>query len=410
MDGKLALVLLGVTAVLTLSLLLLIATAQAAQPPAELTGLLGRLPMADEPSDQVFCIPATEAQRNRLVDERAPIGQTWACQVFYLSPYRGRSALFIERPSRTPLLYIDLNGDNHFTDRERHALPPDGDLLIKLPPIAEMRAEYPVRIRVAPPELKHLISPVGRLLLQSVIPIYSGSVSIGGRQVSVEYPADPLTLEPMSVGSWIGIDGDGNGHIDSDWLSPERAFATSNVTVMRVGDRYVSTTSIDPVTGIVKLREHVPSDYPRIELAQGTQLPDFSFVDLSGAPRRLSDLPARLMLLMVWAPWCPPAVDELPHVQRAYQTLHPNGVDVLGLTEGDVKEVRAVANQHAVTWRNSTPESVADLLKRRLHIFGNPTYIVLDAERRIVAISGIGEAGSRFRGTRLLETLRELLR
>ena len=52
-------------------------------------------------------------------------------------------------------------------------------------------------------------------------------------------------------------------------------------------------------------------------------------------------MPGRLVLLVVWAPWCPPAVDELPHVEQAYQTLHSSGVDVLGLTEGDVKEVRA---------------------------------------------------------------------
>jgi hypothetical protein len=396
--------------VLTLSLFLLIAAAQAAQPPAELTGRLDPLPTADEPSNPVFCIPATEAQRIRVVAKAAPIGQTWACQVFYLSPYRGRAALFIERPHRAPILYVDLNGDNRFTERERHALPPDGDLLIKLPPIAEMRAEYPVRIRVAPPELKYLSSPVGRLLLQSVLPVYAGSLRIGGRQVPVEYPADWSTLEPVFVGGWIRIDVDGNGHIDPDPLSPERSFVTSNVTVMRVGDRYVSTTSIDPVTRVVTLREHPPSDYLRIELAQGTQLPDFSFVDLSGASTRLSDMRGRLVLLVVWAPWCPPAVEELRHIERAYQMLHSTGLDVLGLTEGDAKEVRVVAAQNAVTWRNSTPDSVEDLLKRRLHIYSNPTYIVLGAQRRIVAIDGPGEAGWRFRGPRLLETLRELLR
>lgn len=395
---------------LTLSLLFVIAAAQAAQAPAELTGVLDRLPLAAEPSEPVFCIPATEAQRNRLVADRAPVGKAWTCKVFSLSPYSGRGALYIERPGEASLLYIDLDDDTLFTDRERHVLPPDGDLLVTLPPIAGMRAEYPVRIRVAPPELKYLISSVGRLLLQSVIPIYRGSVRIGGRQVAVEYAADPFTLDAKFVGGWIGIDADGNGQIDRDLLSPERVFATVNETVMRVGDHYVSTASIDPVTGVVKLRQHAPADYHRIELAEGTSLPDFSFVDLSGASKRLSDMPGRLVLLVVWAPWCPPAVDELPHLELAYQTLHSNGLDVLGLTEGDVKEVGAVARQNALTWSNSTPESVEDLLKRRLRIFSNPTYIVLDAQRRIVAISGIDEAGQRFRGRRLLETLQQLLR
>lgn len=394
---------------LTLSLLLLIAAAQAAQP-AEFTGVLDRLPSAAEPSEPVLCIPATEAQRNQLVADRAPVEKAWTCKVFSLSPYSGRGALYIERPGEASLLYIDLNDDSLFTDRERHVFPSNGDLFVTLPPIADLRAEYPVRIRVAPPELKYLVSSVGRVLLQSVIPIYRGSVRIGGRQVAVEYPTDPLTLDARFVGGWIGIDVDGNGQIDRDLLSPERVFATVNQTVMRVGKHYVSTTSVDPATGVVKLREHAPADYQRIELAEGTLSPDFSFVDLSGASKRLSDMQGRLVLLVVWAPWCPPAVDELPHLERAYQTLHSNGLDILGLTEGDLKEVRATAHQNALTWSNTTPESVADLLKRQLHIFSNPNYIVLDSERRIVAISGTGDAGWRFRGTRLLQTLRELLR
>ena len=394
---------------LTLSLLLLIATPHASGPPTELTGVLDRLPTADEPSEPVFCIPATEAERNRVLREPAPLGRTWACQVFYLSPYRGRRALLIERPGRTLLLYIDLNADSLFAAGERHALPRDGDLLINLPPVEQMKAEYPVRIRVAPPELKHLTSPVGRLLLQSVVPLYAGSVTIGGQQFRVEYPIDPQTFEPASTGGWLRIDGNGDGHIDADLLSPERVFATYGVTVMRVGDRYVSTVSIDPVTRVVKLREHPRSEYPRIELTEGTQLPDFTFVDLAGASSRVSEMPGRFRLLFVWAPWCPPAVDELQHVEHAYRALHSKGVDVLGLSEGDLAEVRAVAHQNGLTWRTSTPSSIEDVLKRRLHIFGNPTYIVLDADRRIVAVSGDGEAGSRFRGTRLLETLRRLL-
>jgi hypothetical protein len=225
----------------------------------------------------------------------------------------------------------------------------------------------------------------------------------------VEYPADPLTFEPKSFGGWIRIDGNGDGHIDADSLSPERIFATSEVAVMRVGDRYVSTLSIDPVTRVMTLREHPRSEYRRIELTPGTQLPDFRFVDLTGASSRLSEMTGRLVLLFVWAPWCPPAVDELQYVERAHQALHSRGVDVLGLTEGEVGEVRAVADQHGATWRNSTPASVEDLLRGPLHIFANPTYIVLDSDRRIVAVSGAGEAGSRFRGTRLVETLRQLL-
>ena len=38
----------------------------------------------------------------------------------------------------------------------------------------------------------------------------------------------------------------------------------------------------------------------------GSRAPDFEAVDLSGVPARLSDLQGEVVLLNVWATWCPP--------------------------------------------------------------------------------------------------------
>ena len=208
----------------------------------------------------------------------------------------------------------------------------------------------------------------------------------------------------------MGFDVNGDGKIDRGTLSPEKALAHSGVTVFRVGDRYVSTLGIDPVTRAVQLREHQPSDYRRIELRQGNVLPDFTFTDLSGASRRLSDMPGRLTLLAIWSSSCGPAVDELPNVERAYRTLGPKGLTVIGLPDdSDLEEMRAAIAAHGVTWPNATPHSVKQLLQERLEIWSNPVFIVLDPTGRIVMVS-TEDFTSRLRGPALVETLRRLLR
>jgi cytochrome c biogenesis protein CcmG/thiol:disulfide interchange protein DsbE len=49
----------------------------------------------------------------------------------------------------------------------------------------------------------------------------------------------------------------------------------------------------------------------------------------------LADYEGKVVLVNVWASWCPPCVDELPLVQRAHELLSARGGTVLGI---DVKE------------------------------------------------------------------------
>jgi hypothetical protein len=49
-----------------------------------------------------------------------------------------------------------------------------------------------------------------------------------------------------------------------------------------------------------------------------------------------------------------------------------------------------VISAHQVTWPNATPQSVREVLEDRLRISSNPVLIVVDAQRRIVAVDRSG--------------------
>ena len=395
---------------LVLATFLLIAGAQSGPVHPNLTGIIEPFLTASEPETPAFCVPASNTERERISDVDARKGRAWMCKLFCGTPVGERLGFLIERRWRRRVLFIDLNDDGRFANDERHALVPERDLLVRLPAKEGATVAYPVAIRVAPAEWKQQATRKQRVLLHSVLAFYLGTVTVDGRVHRVEYPPDWETLAPSIRGGWMGFDVNGDGTFGRGTLSPEKAFADSDDTVFRIGDRYVSTLGIDPVTRVVQLREHQPSDYRRIELRQGNVVSDFTFTDLSGASRRLSEMPGRLTLLAIWSSWCGPAVDELQNVERAYRTLGPQGLAVIGLPDdSDLEKMRVVIAGHGVTWPNAKPESVRQLLKERLEIWSNPVFIVLDAERRIVMVS-TEDVKSALRGPALVKTLRRLLR
>jgi thiol-disulfide isomerase/thioredoxin len=64
---------------------------------------------------------------------------------------------------------------------------------------------------------------------------------------------------------------------------------------------------------------------------RGTPLPDFELQDLRGRKWRLADLKGKVAFINIWATWCSPCREELPHLQKLHDRLKDRP-DVLVLT------------------------------------------------------------------------------
>jgi len=64
----------------------------------------------------------------------------------------------------------------------------------------------------------------------------------------------------------------------------------------------------------------------------GQPLADFSLPDLQDHMVQLSSLRGKVVFINVWATWCPPCVDEMPTMQRLYDRLHAQGLEVLAIS------------------------------------------------------------------------------
>jgi thiol-disulfide isomerase/thioredoxin len=125
----------------------------------------------------------------------------------------------------------------------------------------------------------------------------------------------------------------------------------------------------------------------------GTAAPDLVAADLDGHPVSLAELRGEVVLLNVWATWCPPCREEMPSMQRLAEQLGPEGLRIVAVSidaasgkrdaggrEGG--DVRAFADEYGLTfdiWRD--PEGRVQQIYRTT---GVPESFVIDRRGMIV--------------------------
>jgi peroxiredoxin len=310
-----------------------------------------------------------------------------------------------------PYLYADINQDNVMTDDERFALAREEDdnpyiltATLKLPMKSALFQSYPVVVQY----LKNIqwddMNEGERMVLQSKEAFARGQVDIQGRKTLVQYGFDPKTKRISVSNGWFGVDADGDGKIVIDRFSPESAEAREETVIFRVGDNYVSTRRVDVEKNQIIMRSHPASDYKRVEVQVGSEVPDFNFTDFNGKKRKLSEFRGKYVLLDFWAAWCPPCRRELPYQKSAYSRFQARGFEILGMNnDDDPSQVKEWLKKNSLNWPQATMESIKDVeIRYRIHLF--PTSLLIGPDGKVVVL-----AQDKMRGPDLLKTLDRIL-
>jgi len=107
-------------------------------------------------------------------------------------------------------------------------------------------------------------------------------------------------------------------------LSVVHSFAQSGRVRAQATSVIASTTAPTP-------QQSKPSEYPF--LPETLMTAEFEIADDT-----TSILPAykgKVLVVNLWGIWCGPCRDEMPHLQKMFDTYHTKGLDVLGLNVGD---------------------------------------------------------------------------
>ena len=65
---------------------------------------------------------------------------------------------------------------------------------------------------------------------------------------------------------------------------------------------------------------------------EGPIAPNFTLKDLNGRPVSLSDHKGKVVLVNIWATWCPPCVAETPSIDKLYKMLKDENFELMAVS------------------------------------------------------------------------------
>lgn len=106
------------------------------------------------------------------------------------------------------------------------------------------------------------------------------------------------------------------------------------VVVLLGGSLFIAMTRVQPA------RTAGPRPSAPAPVAAPAPLPDhaapaFALPGVDGKTVALADMRGQVVLINIWATWCPPCQAEMPMIEAAYQKYRADGFTVLAVNQGE---------------------------------------------------------------------------
>ena len=107
--------------------------------------------------------------------------------------------------------------------------------------------------------------------------------------------------------------------------------------------------------GLVIRDQSAPSqaatDFSAIPAPVHYAAPALALSDLGGRDRQLSDYGGQVVLINLWATWCPPCQAEMPLLQQFFERYQDHGFTVIAIEDGDpTSDVRSFVARYGLTF------------------------------------------------------------
>ena len=111
------------------------------------------------------------------------------------------------------------------------------------------------------------------------------------------------------------------------------------------------------------------------------------FVDGDGRNLTLADFEGRVVLLNIWATWCPPCLEEIPAFMRVRQATVARGVEFVGIAIDQADKVSQFAKKLGISYPVLLADAGGIALIRQLgnSSGGLPFTLILDRQGNIAA-------------------------
>ncbi len=122
--------------------------------------------------------------------------------------------------------------------------------------------------------------------------------------------------------------------------------------------------------------------------------PELTLTDLGGVTRSLSDYEGQVILVNLWATWCPPCKEEMPTLQAYHDKYQDRGFSIIAINDGDPEpDVIQFVEEYQLTfpvWLDPTYIATEDAFKT----MNLPSSFVIDRSGT-VRLYWVGEINSK---------------
>ena len=117
--------------------------------------------------------------------------------------------------------------------------------------------------------------------------------------------------------------------------------------------------------------------------AEGQAFPPFMLALLTGDEAKAARLQGKLLVLNIWATWCPPCREEMPSLDRLDKTLDSKRFAVVGLSiDADTLLATEFLLQHRISFTNFFDKDGA--VTRQLSLKAYPETFVIAPDRTLL--------------------------
>jgi peroxiredoxin len=118
-------------------------------------------------------------------------------------------------------------------------------------------------------------------------------------------------------------------------------------------------------------------------LGKGVQAPDFALPDIEDKMVRLTEYRGKVVLLHIWATWCPVCVEEMPSIRRLYQEMKGEDFEILAVSidASGAEVVLPFMKKHRLNFTSLTDPKNA--IKNIYQTTGVPESFIIDKNGRI---------------------------
>ena len=129
----------------------------------------------------------------------------------------------------------------------------------------------------------------------------------------------------------------------------------------------------------------LPAQADSLDPAEKPSAPGFTLKNMQGNSVKLSDYRGQVVLLNFWATWCGPCREEMPSMEKLWQTYREQGLVILAVStdNGGESRIKNFARRLKLTFPILLdPDSLASDLYQ---VSGVPVSFLIDRQGRITA-------------------------